>query len=188
MVVMQACSTITVVPDAKYVQAAREHLYTVENWEFQGRMAIRDQQESWSASLKWQHQKDADRLRLSGPLGQGGALIVLTADTITIDQGDGQIEYSEQPDLLIRQRLGIFVPVRAFRYWVVGLVQPGREFKEIADGFVQSGWTIRYMQFMQSGKELMPRKIIVTSNTTKLKLIIDQWELLMDKSVPKQGM
>ena len=187
MGILQACSTVTVVPDAEYVRAAREHLYTVEKWEFQGRMAIRDQQESWSASLKWQHQKDVDRIRLSGPLGQGGALIVLTADAIRIDQGNGQIEYSEQPDLLIRQRLGIFVPVMALRYWVVGLVQPGRDYKEITDGFVQSGWTVRYMQFMQSGKELMPRKIVVTSNTTKLKLIIDQWELFMDKPVTEQG-
>jgi outer membrane lipoprotein LolB len=176
--VIQACSTVTVVPGAIYELAAREHLYAVENWSFQGRMAIHSQQESWSASLQWQHQTESDHLHLSGPLGQGATQIILTADSIRIDQGDGQAEYSEQPDWLIRQRLGIFVPVRALRYWVVGLVQPGLEFKEIENGFEQAGWMIQYLQFMQSGDELMPHKIVVTKQNTKLKLIIDQWDLL----------
>ncbi len=114
---------------------------------------------------------------LTGPLGQGGVLIDLTAEGIRIDRGGGQIESSVHPDLLIQQQLGVFVPVRALRYWVIGLPEPDLAFREIAGGFEQSGWQVRYLQFMRTGGQAMPRKMTVTSNDTKLKMIIDQWQL-----------
>jgi outer membrane lipoprotein LolB len=73
--------------------------------------------------------------------------------------------------------LGVFVPVRALRYWVLGLTQPDSPFFEVGDGFVQSNWDVHYLQMQNLGKEWLPRKIGVEHGEAKLKLVVDQWTL-----------
>lgn len=174
---LQGCATVDIIDHGSYVRAARLHLYQLSEWRFHGRLALRSRQDSWSASIDWRHAGDHDRMILSGPLGQGGVSIELTMQDISIDRGDGQIMRSVYPDRLIREQLGVFVPVRALRYWVIGLTEPGSDYRDIAGGFEQSGWQVRYLQFMRAAGQAMPRKMTVTSNETKLKLIIDQWQL-----------
>ena len=182
VLMLQGCATVDIIAGGKYVRATRLHLYQLDRWRFRGRLALRSSRDSWSASIDWRHDGEHDRMILSGPLGQGGLSIDLTAAAIRIDRGGGQIETSVHPDQLIQEQLGVFVPVRALRFWVVGLTEPDRAYRDMPEGFEQLGWQVRYLQFMRTGDEAMPRKITVTSNDTKLKLIIDQWQLHDGKS------
>ena len=134
-------------------------------------------EDSWSASINWRHKGDTDKIKLAGPLGQGAVSINLTGNAISIDRGNGNPLASNNPDALVRQQVGIFVPVQALGYWVAGLTQPDVEFEVLSDGFIQSGWTVHYPELMHSGEELMPRRIIVVNKKLKLKLVIDQWVL-----------
>jgi len=116
-------------------------------------------------------------------LGQGATVIQLTGDLVTIDRGNDQVQSSTQPEAFINQQLGMFVPVHSLRYWVVGLPEPTSAFVETATGFKQAGWLIEYKQ-MQSIDDLsMPRKITITNEQVKLKLIIDQWVLNVAKAM-----
>ena len=87
------------------------------------------------------------------------------------------MQTSTQPEEFINQQLGMFVPVRSLRYWVVGLPEPSRSYKETAVGFNQSGWLSEYKQMQPVDDESMPRKMTVMNNQVKLKLIIDHWVL-----------
>ena len=171
------CATPPILSDAGYKIIGRQHLYGLKRWEFQGRFAVRDASDSWTANISWQHQANTDRVKMSGPLGQGAVEIVLTGDHINIDRGDGDSELSDNPDELIKQRLGLFVPVKALRYWVLGLPSKGDRFKEIKDGFIQSGWSVSIPRQMKADNQLMPHKLVASNNETRLKLIIDQWRL-----------
>lgn len=181
IVFVSGCAKPPVLSDVGYIRAERQHLYGLGNWEFQGRFAVRDARDSWSANINWRHQKNADRLKLSGPLGQGAVEIVLTDGHIVIDRGEGDLESSDDPDVLIRQHLGVFVPVESLQYWVLGLPHPDNHFMEIKEGFIQSGWSVSIPMLMQADDQLMPHKLVVANNETKLKLIIDQW-VLNDRS------
>lgn len=174
---IQGCATRSVVSKAVYNQSSRAHLYDIKTWAFQGRLAMRGAEESWSASIHWQHADDADKIKLAGPLGQGAVSIVLTGNAISIDRGNNNPLASNNPDVLVRQQLGVFVPVQALRYWVVGLTQPEVEFNILPGGFIQSGWTVHYPELVQLDNELMPRRIVVIKKNIKLKLVIDQWVL-----------
>ena len=183
VLMLSACSTVPVEPEVHYSKIAREHLYKLERWSFEGRLALTGKNDSWSASINWGHRPDDEKIKLSGPLGQGATVIQLTGDLVTIDRGDGQAQSSTQPEEFINQQLGMFVPVHSLRYWVVGLPEPTSAFVETATGFKQAGWFIEYKQMQPVDDQSMPRKITVTNEQVKLKLIIDQWVLNVAKAI-----
>jgi outer membrane lipoprotein LolB len=180
---LSACSTVPVEPEVHYSKIAREHLYKLEQWSFEGRLALSGKNDSWSASINWGHRPDDEKIKLSGPLGQGATVIQLTGDLVTIDRGDGQVQSSTRPEEFINQQLGMFVPVHSLRYWVVGLPEPASVFVETSTGFKQAGWFVEYKQMQSVDDQFMPRIITVTKEQVKLKLIIDQWVLNVAKAI-----
>ena len=183
VLMLSACSTAPVEPEIHYSKIAREHLYKLEQWTFEGRLALTGKNDAWSASINWGHKPDDDKIKLSGPLGQGATVIQLTGELVTIDRGDGQPQSSTQPQAFINQQLGMFVPVRSLRYWVVGLPEPTSAYVETGTGFRQAGWFIEYKQMQPADDQSMPRKITVTNEQVKLKLFIDQWVLNVTKPI-----
>jgi outer membrane lipoprotein LolB len=174
---LSACTEVPVKSDEHYSVAERKHLYLLRQWSFDGRVSVADGRESWSATIVWAHVDGKDEIKLSGPLGQGAAVITLTNDLVTIDRGDEKLRQSKEVDEFIHEQLGMFVPVRALRYWVLGLTHPDSPFLEVGDGFSQSKWDVHYLQMQNQGKEWLPRKMGIEQGEAKLKLIIDKWTL-----------
>ena len=177
VLMLVGCASAPVEPEVHYAATAREQLYKLERWSFEGRLALTGKSDSWSASINWGHKPDDEKIKLSGPLGQGATIIQLTGDLVTIDRGDEKAQSSTQPEAFINQQLGMFVPVRSLRYWVIGLPEPTSAYSATATGFTQAGWLIDYKQMQSVDKQSMPHKITVSNEQVKLKLIIDQWVL-----------
>ena len=180
---LSGCTTVPVEPEVHYATTVREPLYKLEQWSFEGRLALTGKNDSWSASINWGHRPDDEKIKLSGPLGQGATVIQLTGDRVTIDRGDEKPQSSTQPEAFINQQLGMFVPVRSLRYWVIGLPEPGSAFVVTATGFKQAGWLVDYKQMQSVDNQSMPHKITVTNEQVKLKLIIDLWVLNVAKTL-----
>ena len=123
------------------------------------------------------HGFGGDELKLSGPLGQGVIKLRLTKDLVILERGGGKIISSNNFEDFINHQMGMFVPVQSFRYWVVGLPEPSSQFIEIIDGFKQAGWLVEFGQMQRVSDYMMPRKVTVTNEHVKLKLMIDQWDL-----------
>ncbi len=180
---LSACSSIQVEPNVHYSRSAMLHLYELDHWSFEGRLALTGQNDSWSANISWEHSPEAEKIKLSGPLGQGGVLISLAGNVVTIDRGGGDIHSSTQPETFISQQLGMFVPVRSLRYWVVGLPEPSRDYKDTDSGFNQAGWLTEYKQMQTVTDDgAMPHKMTVMNSQIKLKLIINHWVINDTKS------
>jgi len=153
-------------------------LYELEHWSLEGRLALTGQNDSWSANISWRHSPGAEKIKLSGPLGQGAVAISLIGNIVTIDRGGDDVQSSTQPEEFINQQLGMFVPVRSLRYWVLGLPEPSRPYKDTNAGFNQAGWLSEYKQMQSVNNDgAMPHKMMVMNNQVKLKLIIDRWDL-----------
>ncbi len=179
---LSACSVVPVEPGAHYSRASMLHLYDLERWSFEGRLALTGQNDSWSANISWEHSPDVEKIKLSGPLGQGAVIISLKGDVVTIDRGGSDVQSSAQPEEFINQQLGMFVPVRSLRYWVVGLPEPSLSYKDTDIGFNQAGWLSEYKQMQLVDDGAMPLKMMVMNKQIKLKLIIDHWVLNDTKS------
>lgn len=175
---LSGCSLFpTEEPIIPYSKTAILPLYKVNQWSFEGRVSLTGSDDSWTANMDWQHSHDKEKIKLSGPLGQGATVIQLTKSGVTIDRGDGKVQTSNQPEAFINQQLGLFVPVQSLRYWVIGLPEPTAAFVETATGFKQAGWLIEYKQMQVVKSIAMPQKVTVSNEQVKLKLIIDQWLL-----------
>ena len=172
-----ACTPSPIISVDHYQRSSRSHLYELQQWRFQGRLALQTANDSWTASLKWVHTLNKDALKLSGPLGVGAVLINLDSGTIRLDTGNGKPEYSQNPDKLLTEKLGHFVPVSALKYWVLGLTAPNLAVVDFNNGFQQAGWRVEFKQMQWLGTELMPRKILLTDGVSQLKLIIGQWTI-----------
>jgi outer membrane lipoprotein LolB len=177
VLLLSACASTPKVPDGFYSQEARTHLYGIREWHLEGRLAISAPKDSWSANIEWKHLPDSEKIKLSGPLGQGAVIIELTDGIVKIDRGGGNVQTSSQPEEFINQQLGMFVPLQSLRYWAIGLPEPEEEFQATIDGFVQDGWLIAYKEMRKTGDETMPHKMAVSNKQVKLKLLIDQWNL-----------
>ncbi|WP_374087473.1 lipoprotein insertase outer membrane protein LolB [Methylomicrobium lacus] len=164
-------------PEISYTRTANEALYRLEPWSLEGRVALTGERDSWTADLAWAHQQGDEQIKLSGPLGQGAVMIHLAGNSVTVAQGDGKVQSSDDPETFINQQLGMFVPVTSLRYWVLGLPEPELDFEDVGSGFRQSGWTVAYQAMQPVGQLLLPRKMSVANDRVKLKLIIDQWTL-----------
>jgi outer membrane lipoprotein LolB len=175
---LSACTVVPVKPDMQYSRVGMGHFYKLERWKFEGRLALTNQNDSWSANISWEHSPELEKIKLSGPLGQGAVLISLAGGEVVIDRGGGDVQTSTQPEEFINQQLGMFVPVYSLRYWVMGLPEPSSAYKDTGDGFNQSGWLSEYKQ-MQLVNDVgaLPQKMTVMNSQVKLKLIIDHWVL-----------
>ena len=177
------CTTEIVAPETLYSKTTRENLYNLEQWSFEGRLGLTGIKDSWQANINWQHRSSNEEIRLSGPLGQGATIIKLTGTLVTIDRGNDKIQTSLEPEAFISQQLGMFVPVRSLRYWVIGVPEPGIPYVEAGLGFRQAGWLIEYKQMQRVNAQNMPRRITVTNEKVKLKIMIDQWILNASKTI-----
>ena len=175
-----SCADVPVKSTTPFQLSGRDYLYSKTSWSFAGRMAITDENDSFTASIAWKHQGRQDKLELAGLFGQGRTLIELTDDGVVIDNGDERLQYSGNADELVSRQVGIDIPVSALKYWVLGLVEPELEYGVLEKGFVQSGWNVSYPQMQIVGQNIMPRKIRVEQEDVKLKLIINHWDLPLD--------
>ena len=183
ILMVSGCTTEIVAPETIYSKITRESLYNLEQWSFEGRLGLTGIKDSWQANINWQHRSSDEEIRLSGPLGQGATIIKLTGTLVTIDRGNDKIQTSLEPEAFISQQLGMFVPVRSLRYWVIGVPEPGSPYVEAGLGFRQAGWLIEYKQMQRVNVQNMPRRITVTNEKVKLKIMIDQWILNAAKTI-----
>jgi outer membrane lipoprotein LolB len=177
MLALTGCSSLPVKEEGKYSVAERKPMYEIDRWSFEGRLSVRTKKDSWQANIGWVHGFGGDELKLSGPLGQGVIKLRLTKDLVILERGGGKIISSNNFEDFINHQMGMFVPVQSFRYWVVGLPEPSSQFIEIIDGFKQAGWLVEFGQMQRVSNYMMPRKVTVTNEHVKLKLMIDQWDL-----------
>lgn len=174
---LMGCASGPELPQAKYDVAANEYLYGLGAWSLEGRLSLAGKDSSWSANIVWRHVPGKEWIRLSGPLGQGGAVVELVGGVVSIDRGNGDVQRSDSPDSFLSQQLGISVPVDSLRYWVVGLPQPAYESRMVVDGFSQLGWLVGYRQMQNIEGRVLPRNISVVKERVRLKLFIDNWVL-----------
>lgn len=183
VLVLPGCALVRTERPAPALTSSQQRLYQLNSWHLDGRIGVQTPQDGWSANLSWDHEGRQDRLRVSGPFSQGMVSIVLQDDLIYINEGDGTVATSRDPDALLKARLGFAVPLASLRYWVLGLPAPGQDEQAAADehggakGFRQQGWVLAFEQFTQVRGLSLPQKMTIRGHEVKLKLIADEWVL-----------
>lgn len=164
-------------------QGHRQAVLAIDHWAINARVAVRKGNTGMSAVLRWAQDKDAYRVSIFGPFGQG-------AVQMRGDRNGGELRTAEDKTYkarnmqhLLYERLGWPIPVLGLRYWARGLPVPGTptRFGFDAHGLLawveQFGWRVEYPRYGPVDGVELPRRITIERGDLRVKLVIDQWHL-----------
>lgn len=177
------CATRPPAPQADPALWERHRLAAerMTRWELEGRIALHQNTQGWQANLQWLQRDDEFTIRLSGPLGQGGAYLEGDDTGVALTLSDRSTHRASDPETLMRQRMGWSVPVQGLRYWVRGLPVPHLAEMRRLDGqgrlseLTQNGWRILFTRY-SAGTPALPTRLELTRGDLRVKLIVEQWK------------
>jgi outer membrane lipoprotein LolB len=173
------CSLLKEAPPLEnYSLAAMQRYQQRDHWVLDGRLALVDEKNSLSVSINWRHDDARDDIELVGPLGQGRVKVVVTPGQVIVDDGEVRSVYTGRAERVLRDQLGVEIPVSSLKYWVQGVNDPEYGFSLESGGFYQDGWLVRYRELQQVDAQTLPRKMSAEKAAARIKLIVDQWTLL----------
>lgn len=166
-------------PPAKLSLTAPPKAFRLE-----GRVSVKAGAESFSGGLAWHREADTEALLLSTPLGQGVAELRGDPDGVTLTDAKGKVFRAPDADALVRQALGLELPLRGLAWWVVGHPRPGAPFRAEADAagrlgtLDQDAWHIDFSRYTAQGETMLPGKLMARrGDDLEVRLVVDHWEL-----------
>ena len=171
----------------------RQRLQALSGWRAEGRLAVRTRDDAGNANFVWiEESVDRFRLRLEGPLGQGGGRLAANGVQAVLTTGDGQRYTGSDAGLLLDELYGWDIPVAGLRQWLVGLPVGDADYELDRFGRITAldwhGWHIEYPRYRQVGDLDLPASLIATraESGTEIRVAIDQWELKADDESPSE--
>jgi outer membrane lipoprotein LolB len=165
---------------AAVVESRIAHLGKIEHWTIRGRLAVKNNNDGFSASLLWQQHKDDFDIRLFDPLGRRVAWLVGNPQQVTLTTSDGQNYQGVDPQLLLRQRLGWELPLDSLKYWIKGLPDPNKvawreEFDDFGRALIldQAQWRVVMSQYAPNEPLAQPGRIELERKDFTAKLLVD---------------
>ena len=145
------------------------------HWSVKGKVGIWAGDERETANFEWQNCDTRYRIRLSGPLGVGAALITGNAQEVSLQRGGEPTLYADTPEELLAA-MGWIMPVSALRHWLRGEADPRTPARSIttADNtpaLEQHGWLVEYNE-----GGLLPEKISMSHHSARLKWLLRDWQ------------
>lgn len=165
-------------------QQRQTELLALTHWQFKARSSIRQDKESWQASLRWQQDSTDYEVQVLGPFSMGGLILKGDDQQVILTLADGQQWQAKAPEGLLKQATGWQLPISALRYWVRGLPATNLPLakKELNDDaqiitMTQGEWQIKFPEYMKVKGKLLPRKVFIENSQLHLKMVIDKWQL-----------
>lgn len=170
-------------PEKKWEQRLAQ-LPSVNRWSLNGRIALINENESWQLNMEWRRQDDNYILDLSGPFGTGHAQLTGSKESVVLVDADQNYYYANSPDSLLQEVTGLYLPVKSLLYWINGIPDGTIEVDEQKiDAYgrlselKQSGWRIRFKQYLDVKPYELPQKIFIDGFNIKVKIFVDEWQL-----------
>jgi len=183
-------------PEAAW-QDLRERLEAMDAWRADGRLSVRMEDDSGSASFDWRERLEGGfTLHLSGPWGQGMARLRADNGRAVLDAGDDRVYTGTDAALLLHDLYGWDIPVDGLRRWLVGLpADDGGAASYELDAFGRLSrmswrdWEIDYLRYGQVDGLDLPTRLEArrTDGATRVRVAIDRWRLTEDADADRDG-
>ncbi len=184
LLLLAGCGTVpeAIGPEAESRWQARQvALNALQNWEFEGRIAIQREAEGWFAGLHWAQHGAAYQLKVTGPAGQGMARLEGDAAGVTLTRSDRTVYQAHTPEELLSTHLGWKVPVTGLHDWIRGLPGPSPATAQRLDAaghlvqLHQDAWDIRFDRYVTVDTLELPGRVVLECPTLSVRIIVDRW-------------
>lgn len=160
-----------------------------EAFRLEGRVSVKTGEENFSGGMVWRHGHQEENLLLRTPLGQGVAELRGNADGVTLKDSEGRTYAAGDAETLVRQAVGMTLPIKGLAWWVVGQPRPGSRFTAEADEngrlavLKQDDWRIEFSRYdahadARRASFFLPGKLMARrGDDLEIRLVVDTWEL-----------
>lgn len=155
---------------------------TIHSFTLVGRIAVRQDQRHYTASITWRHDPASDKILLATPLGQG--IAELTRDASGTHLVTAERREFTAPDwhALSTQMFGFALPLSQLPRWLVADV-PVDALGVSYDGagrarsMVVADWQVGYLGYESEAADALPTLIELKREDIGVRLKIDEWQL-----------
>lgn len=153
-----------------------------QDFEVEGRAAIRYGNEAGSTRIVWRHGAASDDMLITGPLGQGIARITRRGGEVTLTTADAREHRAADAESVTESVLGWRMPLAGLPDWIRGRAVAGRPARESKDDkgrlarLEQDDWKIEYLAWNGDLPSRMTLGREGAAGPIELRLVIDQWK------------
>lgn len=157
------------------------------DFRLRGKIAVRTEQEAFSAAFDWRQAGRRYQIDLWGPLGQGHIRLRGDGSTLSLTDSGGAVWRGDDAVALMDQTLGWSVPTTALRHWVRGRYDPSLPATPLAEQegadderlhqFEQLGWTVRASRWRDTAIGPAPGRIVAERNGRRIVVASREWSL-----------
>jgi outer membrane lipoprotein LolB len=149
------------------------------SWELSGKVGIRTNENSQSASLVWLQERQHYQIDIHGPWGQGGASITGMPGDVTVNVSGGEQFKGSNPEFILYNELGWELPINDIYWWIRGLPSPETPYTHNLENnrlksLQQRGWDIQYIRY-NTLTPALPNKVRLIRNELKITVIVNSW-------------
>jgi outer membrane lipoprotein LolB len=156
----------------------------LQHWTASGKLAVRTQHASESASMVWRQQARNSKVHLSGPLGVGAITVESDGDQLHIYEGGEHRTIDISTPDAIFTHTGWDLPLQALSYWLKGVPSPATSLQalkldpqtELVHSLTQDDWEVRYEKYQRFQDFTLPTRLLIQRGATRAKVIISQWQ------------
>jgi len=167
-------------------QSRQLQLAAVQSWQLSARVMVSNEEEAWQLDVIWQQQADNYEIQISGPFGMGKVRLQGSEDGVFLYDSDGGAYYAQEPEQLLLEHTGVFMPVTSLYYWVRGLPDP------IIDAVLipqldawgrltqlrQNGWSVDMKRYVQVDALQLPDKLFIRNDRDiEVRMVVDKWRI-----------
>lgn len=187
LIAMAGCSSlperIPIMPAEQAWSLRQSSLKELDRWVVSGRIAVRAENESWHASIHWTQTPQHYAISVIAPLGGGTFQLQGDQGGVYLRTPEDGYFVADSPDELMREVLGVRIPVSGMRYWVLGVPQPEFSVEYDLDPLGrlkqlrQAAWEVDFLRYRDSGEWELPDKVFMRHRQYEVRLVISEWTL-----------
>ena len=182
---LTACAAPAVkLPDSPGWSSHSAALQGLDNWQAEGKLALRSSEHSESASLLWTQRNGESLLRLSGPMGLNTTTIRSDGQRLQVQRGDDIRDWDISTPEAIARNTGWDLPLQALPHWLKGLPAPQGRIEGLQleqdrlQLLTQDGWEVSYEAYGAFGQLVLPTRLRIQRGDTTARVIIRNWNTL----------
>ncbi|HMV00971.1 MAG TPA: lipoprotein insertase outer membrane protein LolB [Rhodocyclaceae bacterium] len=134
-----------------------------------------------SGHLSWSHDREADRILLASPFGQGLAEIVIDSTGARLRTSDGSLRQAADADALLAEATGYRLPLGELPAWLLGRGGPtsqiDRDFAGRPRLIKENAWQIEYGYDDDRPTSLPTRLTVTRDSELDLRLRVEEWRI-----------
>lgn len=189
LLAVAGCASLPTPPAQTVASSAAQlrtsHLQQAQAFALEAKLAVQYAGKGYTARLEWQHDAQADTLRIYSPLGQQVAWIQRNAQSVTLTDQSGKQHTAADVAGLTERLLGWRLPLSGLSQWILGIPHAGSPYDATylehgaPASLIQDQWQISYDDYRQTSingtLEHLPYTTRLQQQDVRLKLVIQHW-------------